>query len=364
MTSGTVVGEMSRHKQVESSGDSTAPVVFADIRPLLDSLEPRVAIVMAAYNGGRFIEEQIKSIQAQTYAAWTLYVRDDGSRDDTIQKVSQIAHEDRRVQQVHDELGTLGAIGNFSALMQVALQGGAGYVFFADQDDIWHREKVVTMLGAMQALEAANGTSTPLLVHCDLAVVNEELRPTASSFAQYSRLSPTTAGLGTLLCQNQVTGCACVINRSLLKLACPVPSGVLMHDWWLALLAASVGKVAFIPKPLVMYRQHGGNVLGAVSLGRRIWELLFSPRQWALRIIVIKRGFMQAELLKERIQARQDELPPTILKQIDTYSRILEIAPFQRVGVLRAKGIGRPASSSGLLFNLLITVMEWKREDL
>ncbi len=346
----------------ELNGASTASVVIDDISSNLDITTQRVAIVMATYNGARFIEEQIHSIQAQSYSAWMLYVRDDGSSDDTVQKIMQIQCEDHRVKLVRDDLGNQGAIGNFSALMKVALNANADYLFFADQDDVWYPEKLATMLLGIQSLERANGITTPLLVHCDLAVVSEVLQPIANSFVRYSRLSPSTAELGVLLCQNQVTGCACVINYALLELACPVPTNVLMHDWWLALLASSVGKIGFIPKQLVMYRQHAGNILGAVSLGCRIRELLFSPRQWKLRTMVVRRSFVQAGVLEERIQARGIGSSPEILKQINTYSQILDVAPIKRLSKLHAQNIGRSASSTRLIFNLLITTLRSKQD--
>lgn len=218
------------------------------------------------------------------------------------------------------------------------------------------------MLVAMRELELAHDNKIPLLVHCDLAVVNEKELPIADSFVKFSRWSPTTADLGVLLCQNQVTGCACVISRALLELAYPVPRDVLMHDSWLALLASAVGKIGYIPQPLVKYRQHGGNVLGAVSFGQRLKKLLFSPRQWKIHMEVIKRSFLQAEMLESRIEARGIELSPVVMKQINTYSQILSTTPFNRVGTLRQQKICRHVNRTGWVFNILITTMRKKVE--
>ena len=348
--------------KLELNSASTAPVVINDTSSLKPTAQ-RVVIAMATYNGGRFVAEQIQSIQAQSYSDWLLYVRDDGSRDDTVQKILQIEREDHRVKLVRDELGNQGPIGNFSTLMELALEKNADYVFFADQDDVWHTEKIATMLAGMQELELTHDASTPLLVHCDLSVVNEVLQPIANSFVKFSRLSPTTADLGVLLCENQVTGCACAINRSLLELALPVPRDVLMHDWWLALLASSVGKIGFISKPLVKYRQHVSNVLGAVSFRRRIKKFLFSLRQWKLQMVIIRRSFKQAARLEERIKERGIQLPPTILKRINVYSQILNVAQLRRVSKLRDQKIGKHTAISRWAFNFLITGMRRKQED-
>jgi hypothetical protein len=349
----------SHRPKTDFSGTTTSPIVMQPVETFVPTLL-RVIIVMATYNGSRFIEEQIQSILAQSYANWVLYVRDDGSCDDTVQKIMKFERNDPRIQMVRDELGNQGAIGNFSILMEFALKKNAGYVFFADQDDIWNREKITTLLAGMQKLELTYSAQTPLLVHCDLTVVNEVLQVISNSFVKFSRLSPTTSDLGVLLCQNQVTGCACAINRALLELACPVPHNVLMHDWWTALLASSVGKIGFIPKSLVNYRQHGGNVLGAISFGHRIKRLLFSSLQWKRSMEVIKRGFVQAEMLKERIGSRGIELSSVAMKQINTYSSILNTCPFIRAGELRSHNIGRSGNTTGLVFYLLITVMKRK----
>lgn len=335
---------------------STSPVVINTTTFHLP-LGSRIIIIMATYNGGRFIAEQIQSIQGQSFIDWVLYVRDDGSHDDTVSIILQFEFEDRRIRLVRDEFGKQGASGNFSALMKVALECKADHIFFADQDDVWHPKKLTVMLAAIQELEQVKGTQTPLLVHCDLAVVDEELLPIADSFVKFIGLSPTAADLGVLLCQNQVTGCACVVNRALLALACPVPCDVLMHDWWLALLASAAGKIGFVPKPLVMYRQHGGNVIGAISFTQRIKKLLLSSQQWKIRMQVIRCSFVQAAKLEERIITRGIELPEIILRQINTYSHILNVAPFKRARNLHEEKIGKPAKVTGLIFNLLITVM-------
>lgn len=343
--------------ELKSTGITTAPVVFNEMNDC-PPVTGHVSIIMATYNGARFIQEQICSIQAQSYTNWVLYVRDDGSRDDTIEKLIHIEAGDHRIRLVRDELGNQGAIGNFSVLMNVALEECADYVFFADQDDVWHPEKLASMLAAMGELERTCSVDTPLLLHCDLVVVDEELQTIAGSFVRFSRLWPETADLGVLLCQNQVTGCACLINRALLALASNVPANVLMHDWWLALLAAAAGKIGFVPLQLVMYRQHGGNVLGAVSYWMRLKKLLFSPKQWKIHLQTIRCSFLQAELLEERIHARDIVLSPVVEKQIRTYAHILNDAPFSRAKNMHAQKISRSVRSTGLIFDLLVTMLK------
>lgn len=335
----------------------TAPVTIRVEQSSIFPAGKRVLIIMATYNGARFVEEQVRSIQNQTYQDWILLVRDDGSSDGTRQQIASLAQQDRRIRLLADDLGNQGVIGNFAVLMETALEMGTDYLFFADQDDVWLPEKLSVMLFAMEALECAHGEGVPLLIHCDLAVVDEQLRCIAASFMKYSSLSPARADLGVLLGQNQVTGCACMINRKLLELSCPVPREVLMHDWWLALLAAAGGKIGYVPMPLVKYRQHAGNVLGAGTFWQRLWQLLRSWRQWEQHIKTIKSGIWQSRLLAERLREKEVALPAGAIEQIETYARILEIRPASRASMLRRHGIGKSVLRTGWVFAILIALM-------
>lgn len=342
---------------VSQNPSATAPLTIRPEQPDIGATGKRVFIVMATYNGARYVEEQIKSIQKQNFQNWVLLVRDDGSRDDTSQRVAMMAQHDPRIKLLVDDLGNQGPIGNFAVLMEAALQADADYLFFADQDDIWHPEKLSLMLAAMGELQAKLPTM-PLLVHCDLEVVDEKLRPIAESFKRYSGLSPDDADLGVLLCQNQVTGCACMINRSLLELACPVPHTVLMHDWWVALLAAASGRVGYIPLALVKYRQHSGNVLGAVPYRKRVWQLLFSVSLWERLSSNIRAGIWQSKLLAERLRARGAARNQNVIHQTEIYAHILNVHHLARVRVLKQHGVGRFSLRTGRVFGLLITFMK------
>ena len=208
------------------------------------SIKMKIAIVLASYNGAKYIEDQIRSIQAQSIESWSLFIRDDGSSDDTMAKVTALLGDDHRAILVRDNLGTLGPIKNFSELMRLALEDGADYIFLADQDDVWHPEKLRIFIDEMGRLEGVAGKELPLLVHSDLDVVNDSIETIHPSFMKYMRLAPNQSAIRVFLCQNIVTGCVCMVNRALLNLALPVPQEVLMHDWWLALLASACGRIA------------------------------------------------------------------------------------------------------------------------
>ena len=94
----------------------------------------QIDILMATYNGGRYVAQQIRSLQNQTYADWTLWVHDDGSTDDTIPILCRMALSDERIHIVQDEVRLHDPAWNFMYLLRLSR---ADYAIFCDQDDLW-----------------------------------------------------------------------------------------------------------------------------------------------------------------------------------------------------------------------------------
>ncbi|PWB53163.1 MAG: glycosyltransferase family 2 protein [Nitrosomonadales bacterium] len=251
-----------------------------------------VLILMATYNGSEFIEEQLASLRAQSYADWRLWVRDDGSTDDTVEKVRRFAAQDQRVCLLEPDGIRKGASGSFSCLMD-RFAPEADYLMFCDQDDVWFPNKIEITLARMREMETRFGIDIPLLVHTDLSVTDRELNVTAASFCRYQGLNPDVQGLHRLVVQNNVTGCTMMVNRALALLAGPVPASAIMHDWWLAMVAAGFGNIGHISQPTMLYRQHGANDTGAKNYG---WEHMFQKALGGL-------AGMKASLLKTQSQA-------------------------------------------------------------
>ena len=230
--------------------------------------KPKIDILLATYNGARFLHEQIDSILSQTCQDWRLLIRDDGSKDATPTIIDRYVQEHpQRIVVIRDDGANLGAVGNFSTLME---RSDAEYIMYCDQDDVWLPDKIAESYKAMRALERRYGRDTPLLVQTDLTVVDKNLNPIHRSFWRYESLDPERGhSLASLLIQNVVTGCASIANRRLKDMALPVPRDIRMHDWWLALVAVAFGHYDYVAHPLVLYRQHGANTMGA-----RGWGLL------------------------------------------------------------------------------------------
>lgn len=224
---------------------------------------PRIDILMAAYNGSKYIGEQIGSLQGQTYRQWTLLVSDDCSTDDTCNKVLSFSEQDERIKLVSRGKRYGGAAANFLSLLAWS---DAPYAMFCDQDDVWNDDKIARSLEAMKGLEERYGANTPLLVSTDVEVVDAELKTIAPSLFKLEGISPK-ADLAHALVENNVIGCTMIANRELVRLAKrhPQADGVIMHDWWLSLLAQSCGYRTVLDEPTMKYRQHEDNVAGTDS---------------------------------------------------------------------------------------------------
>jgi glycosyltransferase involved in cell wall biosynthesis len=227
---------------------------------------PTVAILVAVYNVEKHLEALLSSLLAQDYPSIQIHLRDNCSKDRTREILKQWQQRYPEKIHLHFSPTNVGVIGNFAELTEI---GNAPYLMYCDGDDVWFPSKVSKTLAKMQQLEKEYGISMPLLVHTDLQVVDEKLNVIAPSFWKYSKLNTHEKchQLPRLLVQNHVTGCTTMINRALKELAAPIPLNCVMHDWWLALVAACFGKIGCIPEATMAYRQHSSNDTGAKAYG-------------------------------------------------------------------------------------------------
>lgn len=221
-----------------------------------------VLILLASYNGSKYIEEMVDSIIAQDYADWHLVLSDDGSKDNTPEILEAYAAKmPEKITHYRSGMRFGNAQDHFMHLLKQFRD--APYVMFCDQDDVWHSDKIGKTLEKMKQIEA--NPAIPAMVHTDLRVVDGELREINPSFIAFSKLDGYRLSLNGLLMQNVVTGCTMMLNRALaeLSVARTPAGGIQMHDWYIALLAAACGKTGYLDEATIDYRQHGNNVVGA-----------------------------------------------------------------------------------------------------
>jgi len=223
-----------------------------------------VDILMATYNGKKFICEQIESILSQSFDNWHLYINDDNSADSTLKIIKEYETKYPEKITVSKSAFPLGAKGNFFRLTEFSK---SEYIMFCDQDDVWKADKIEKTLKLMQNTENGN-KNIPVLVHTDLCVVDENLKVINPSYFKLSRIKNKT-DLNRAIVQNCVTGCTMMVNKALLKLVGNDNKSIIMHDWWLYLIASSFGKIAFLNEQTILYRQHTKNEVGAKGLKYR-----------------------------------------------------------------------------------------------
>jgi glycosyltransferase involved in cell wall biosynthesis len=221
-----------------------------------------IDIILASYNGSRYIGQQIDSILAQTCSEWRLLIRDDGSSDDTVRICQDYAfRHPERIRLLTDSRGRLHVTGNFSELLS---QSQGDYVMFCDQDDVWLPRKIEKTLAAMRDLETEHGASAPALAHTDSQIVDENLQWIAPSLMRYCHRKPNPT-LNRLCMELPITGHTVMINRPLKELGGGIPEAFGSWDWWFPLVAVVFGHIRFVDEPLVLWRRHARTVTATRS---------------------------------------------------------------------------------------------------
>lgn len=216
--------------------------------------EPVLSVVMATFNGERFIEEQLHSILDQTLTPVEIIITDDRSADATVNIIRGLKEKNDVLKIFSNEV-QLGVVENFKKA--VSFTNSENFIAFADQDDIWLPQKLEVN---MTALKKINEPELPCMVYSDLIMIDQYDNIIDSSFWSAIGINTYIHCFETALFGNPVTGCSMVINQDLRKYCLSMPSDVVMHDAWLALCAFTFGKVYPLKEPLLKYRQHGNNV--------------------------------------------------------------------------------------------------------
>ena len=223
----------------------------------------KVTILLATYNGAKYVGEQLDSLLNQTYTNWELLIRDDKSSDATPAIIASYqAKYPEKISVVNDSLENVGSTLNFSVLLQAARRVGARYIMLCDQDDFWLPDKIACTLTKMESLEDGYGKDFPVLVHTNFHYANANLEIIkASQDFQANKISDLN--FCHLLAQNPVYGCTTMINKRLADLIGSIPPGAENHDYWIAMVASAFGKIFYLDKKTILYRQHGNNISGS-----------------------------------------------------------------------------------------------------
>lgn len=205
-----------------------------------------ISVALAAYNGEKYIEQQLRSILCQLGHGDEVIVSDDKPGGQTERIVRRIMAEDDRV--IYVEGKSKGVVANFTNAIRHCR---GDRIFLSDQDDVWLPDKVKRVTEAFE-----NGAT--LVLH-NAYVTDRELNITDYSF--FAKRGSKKGFLRNIV-KNSYMGCCMAFDRSLLKRIMPIPRFIPMHDQWIGLMGEFYGKVEFIDAPLIYYRVHGENVTG------------------------------------------------------------------------------------------------------
>ncbi|MBQ6884954.1 MAG: glycosyltransferase family 2 protein [Clostridia bacterium] len=288
-----------------------------------------VTILLAVYNGEKYLKAQIESILSQSFKDFKIIIRDDGSTDKSVDIINYYCNEypDKISCMCGDPTGS--AKLNFAELLDTC---EADYIMFCDQDDVWLPTKIEKTLAAMQLAE--DDGKTPVLVHTDLKVVDNQLCEISPSFFEFQKLYQSDITLPKLLVQNYVTGCTVMINRALRQKCGKIPRNCIMHDWWLALVAILFGKLICINEPTMLYRQHSDNQVGAkaaygIALVKRKLATLDKVRE------NYNATYLQAESLLKHFG---HTLSQAQRQTLEVYCKIKNMNKVQKIQAVRKYG--------------------------
>ena len=231
-------------------------------------MEEKVDILLATYNGEKYLKEQINSILNQTYKNIRLIISDDCSKDKT-REILKEYEKDERVE-VHLQEKNLGYIQNFEYLLK---QVKNNLYMLSDQDDVWLPEKVEKSIQTLKENKAD-------MVFGDLEVVDKNLKTIYPSFGDFMLLNRkikkeiNSYKLNYLY--NCVTGCTIISKKKFIKDILPVPhkSKYVAHDHWMALIVSlNKGKMVYMPEKYIKYRQHGNNQIGTDKISHKFTKL-------------------------------------------------------------------------------------------
>lgn len=254
----------------------------------------KIDILMATYNGEKYLVEQLDSIINQTYHNWNLLIRDDNSTDKTLEIIQNYHKKDKRIKILKDNKGNLGIVRNFEELLK---SSESEFIMFSDQDDIWVENKLDMYLKMIEKIK-----NKGFMIHSDAILFDKNksniLKDTFISKKAINK------GLENVFFNYFVQGATILISKEIKNFILPFPKEVYLHDRYIHLISELFFERIFVNKALIYYRQHGDNQIGAKNTIRELLsKRYFDERDRQLiKIIYNKYGSLLTEDKKKLIE--------------------------------------------------------------
>lgn len=310
----------------------------------------KVGVLIATYNGEKYICEQIDSILSQCPFNTTIFVHDDGSTDLTKEILYKYENDNLGRFVILEGRSTGSPKANFMFIIEQALHYDIDYFFLADQDDVWLSNKFEIMINEMHKVEQEN---KPCVIFSDMKVVDEKLNIIDSSFFKYIDADPQRIAPNQLIMQSFIAGCSMLINRKSAELSTQYTNieNIFMHDWWIALIGAYIGNLVCVDDSLVLYRQHGSNQMGAhaftkLELVKHFFKIIFGNHKKEITSRVIRSRKFASEL----------KLVPGITDEqyrfLEEFSELDKCSKFERIKFYKVNNLTRKRRN--LIFLLFV----------
>ena len=254
----------------------------------------KIDILMATYNGEKYLTEQLDSIINQTYHNWNLLIRDDNSTDKTLEIIQNYHKKDKRIKILKDNKGNLGIVRNFEELLK---SSESEFIMFSDQDDIWVENKLDMYLKMIEKIK-----NKGFMIHSDAILFDKNksniLKDTFISKKAINK------GLENVFFNYFVQGATILISKEIKNFILPFPKEVYLHDRYIHLISELFFERIFVNKALIYYRQHGDNQIGAKNTIRELLsKRYFDERDRQLiKVIYNKYGSLLTEDKKKLIE--------------------------------------------------------------
>ncbi len=259
--------------------------------------DKRVSVALCTYNGERYLSALLDSLTCQQHKPTELIACDDCSTDSTISILKEFKSRAPFNVRIILNDKRRGVIRNFEQALTACR---CEYIALCDQDDIWKPEKLLLLIKKISHMQGKHKDG-PFFVHSDIDLVDDSSLKMGVGFLEHQGLKPPPIKqYRTLIVQNYIPGCSALFSADLLTYALPFPAEIVMHDWWLALIASIAGRIEFEPSKVLLYRQHAENQVGSES--RFSWKTGSQILGIYPAIKVIQRNFTGAA--RQAIAAR------------------------------------------------------------
>jgi len=279
------------------------------------------AILLATYNGEKYLEAFLQSLYKQSYNNFDIIVRDDGSVDNSL-NILKSYMDKLNIIFIKDKLMNIGIIKNYNKILEYIEKNNYENILFADQDDIWFPNKVEIMIEQMSLY--TQKYNCPLLIHCNAIITDENLNPIQQFINIHKEYN-----LNQMIFHPIVQMASVIINKKLLQEIYHLPSDIFMHDYYISIVNEIIGKRIFLDESLMYYRQHDSNLLGANNKTIDKLKKIFSRNYMLLSTKQIFTLEYILEKYNHRISTRKKEYLENALKianpKIPKYKKIMII---------------------------------------